>query len=95
MLIHAISEYLHKLLQNGRLASIALLCEFRGVVVVAVYTALMFVIRVLSTKHSRTDGARKMLNVVLAIQGCNVGAAESATTRETEKIEASKVIGFA
>ena len=44
MLIDTVSEDFDKLLQNGGLASIALLRELRRVVVVAVHVAFVFVI---------------------------------------------------
>lgn len=36
-----------------------------------------------------------MFNVVLAIQGCDVGAAKGAATLVTEKVQASEIISFA
>lgn len=83
MLVHTVTEDLHELLQDRGLASITLLSELGGVVIVAVDAALVFVIRVLSTKHSRTDGAREVFNVVLAIQRRDVGAAKCASARKT------------
>lgn len=95
MLVHAVSEDFHKLLQDGRLTSIAFLGELGGVVVVAIDTPLMLIIRVLGTKDRRADGAREMLNVVLAIQSCYVGASQRTAACKAEKIEPSEVVGFA
>jgi len=46
MLINAISEDLHELLQNGRLAAVALLRKSSRVVVVTIDAAIMLVVAV-------------------------------------------------
>lgn len=74
MLVLAVPENLHKLLQDRVLAAVASLCEFGGVMVVAVHVALVLVIAVLSPEDCRTDRAREVLNVVLAIKCGYVGS---------------------
>ena len=80
MLIDTISKDLHKLLEDCCLASIALLRKLCGVMVVTIDTAIVFVVGVLCAEHSRTDGACKVLDVVLSVKGGDVGAAKSAAT---------------
>lgn len=95
MLIRAIAEDLHKLLQNGRLAAVALLREAGGVVVVAVDAALVFVVAVLRAEDGGADAAREVLDVVLAVQGGDVGAPQRAAAGEAQQLEAAEVVGLA
>jgi hypothetical protein len=74
MLILAVSKDFDKLFENGGLTTIAPLGELCGIVIVTVDLRVMFVITVLSAKNRGADRASKVLDVVLAIQCCNVGA---------------------
>jgi hypothetical protein len=67
MLIYSIPEYLHELLQNCCLASVALLRKLRAVMVMAVDTAFVLVVGVLGAKHGWTDRASEMLDVVFPV----------------------------
>lgn len=82
MLVYTVPEDLYELLQDGCLASVALLRKLGGVVIVAINAPLVLVVGVLGTKYSRTHRAREMLNVVLAVQSCYVGAPKCPTTGE-------------
>ena len=55
MLVLSVSEDLNKLLENGRVTSIAPLSELRGVVIMTVHLSVVLVIAVLSAEHGRTD----------------------------------------
>jgi hypothetical protein len=68
MLVLSIAENLHELLQNRSVTAVASLGELRRVVVMAIYFALVLIVRVLCAKNCGTDRAGKMLNVVLAVQ---------------------------
>jgi hypothetical protein len=68
MLIYAIPEDLHELLQDGCLTSVALLRELGGVVVVAVYAAFVLVVGVLRAKYGRAHRTGEVLDVVLSVQ---------------------------
>jgi hypothetical protein len=72
VLVLSIAKYLDKLFQNGNLAAVASLGELRRVVVVAVNVAVVLVVTVLRTKYRITERARKMVNVVLAVQSSDV-----------------------
>ena len=72
MLILPISKDFHKLLENSDLATVALLCELCRVVVVAVDVAVMLVIAVLSAEYRIAEGTSKVVDMVLAVQRCDV-----------------------
>lgn len=55
VLVLSISEYLDKLLEDGRLAAIAPLSESCRVMIMAENVALMFVVAVLGAKDGRAD----------------------------------------
>ena len=55
-----------------------------GIMEMAVDLALMFVIGILRTKNGRTHGTGEMFDVIFAIQGCDVGAAQGTTTLMTK-----------
>lgn len=73
VLIHAIPEDLDELLQDCRLAAIAPLRKARRVVVVAIHTAFMLVVGILSAEDCGTDGAGEVLDVILSVQPKGVG----------------------
>ena len=95
MLINAIAKNLHKLLENRRLASIALLRERGAVVVMAVHITLVLVVGVLRPEDRRADAAGEVLDVVFAVQGRDVGAAQGATAVVAEEVQPFEVVGFA
>lgn len=74
MLVLAVTEDLDKLLKNCRLTSVAFLSKLGGVVIMTVDLSVMLIVAVLSAEDGRTKGARKMVDVVLPLQRCNVGA---------------------
>jgi len=79
MLILTVSEYLDELFQNGCLATVAFRGKLCRVVVVTVNLAAVLVVRILGTKHRRTDTAGKVLDVVFAVKRRDVGATERLT----------------
>lgn len=72
MLVHAISEDFHKLLENSGLTSITLLCEARRVMVVAEDITFVLVVRVGSTEDGRANAAREVLDVIFPVERSNV-----------------------
>ena len=72
VLIDAVPENLHKLLQNRRLATIALLRELRAVVVMAVDVAFVLVVGVLGAEDGGADGAGEVFDVVFAVESCDI-----------------------
>lgn len=94
VLILAIAENLDKLLQDGGVTAVASLSKLGGIMEMAVYLALMLVIGILGAEYRGTYGASKMLDVVLAVQGRDVGAAERTTTFVTEQVQTSEIINF-
>lgn len=95
MLVLAITEDLDKLLENGGMTSMAPLCKLGRIVEMAVDLALVFIVGVLCTEDRWAHGAGEMLNVVLAIQGCNVGATESTTTLVAQKVQSPEIVRLA
>ena len=73
VLILPIPEYLDELLQNGCLATVAFRGKLGRVMIVTVNFAAVLVVRVLGTKHRRADATGKVLNVVFAVERCDVG----------------------
>lgn len=62
-----IAVYLDKLLENGRVASNTLDCKAGGIVPMAKDGAVVLIVRVLGAKEGGTDGACKVLDVVLFV----------------------------
>lgn len=95
MLVLAVTEDLDKLLKNCRLTSVAALSETGGIVEVAVHIAIVLVVAVLSAKHSRAHAARKVVDVVLAIERGDVGASQSSAALMAKQTKSSEVVSFA
>jgi hypothetical protein len=72
MLVLSISEDLDKLFQNRCLTAITPLSELGRVVVVTVDAPLVLVVAVRGAEHRRAYGAGEVLNVVFAIECCDV-----------------------
>ena len=72
MLILAIAEDFNELFQNRCLTAVAPLSELGGVVVVTVDASLVLVVAVGCAEHCGTYGAGKVLNVVFAVERCDV-----------------------
>lgn len=68
MLVLAIAIYLDKLLKDSSPATVAALSELRGVVVVAIHIAIVFVVTVLGAENGRAEGTREMVDMVLAFE---------------------------
>lgn len=86
MLILPVSEDFDKLFENGILAALAALRKFGRIMVMAVHMVFVLIIAIFGTELCRADGAREMLDMVLPVQGGDVGASKSTTTRMTEEI---------
>ena len=84
MLVLAIAEDFHELLQDCRVAAVASLGELGRVVEVTVDLAFVFIVGILCTKDRGTDRTSKMLDVVLAVESGNIGAAQSTAAFMTE-----------
>lgn len=95
MLVLTVSEDLHELLQDGGPASVAPLGKLRRVVVVTVDLPFVFVIAVLRAENGWAHRAREMFNVILSLQGGDVGSPESAAAIEAQQIESAEVVGLA
>ena len=74
MLVLTVPKDLHKLLQNGHLASVAALCELCRVVVVAINVAVMLIIAVLRSKYCVAQRAGKVVDMVFSVEGGDVRA---------------------
>lgn len=74
MLVVAVAENFHELLQYCSVAAIAPLGESRGIMIVTIYIAFMLIVRVLGTEDSWTNRASEMFDVIFAIQGRYIGA---------------------
>lgn len=86
MLILSIAEDFDELLQNCRVTAMTPLSELSGVMVMAIHLAFMLIVGVLSTKHCRTHGASEMFNVIFAIQGRDIRAAQGTTAFMTQQV---------
>jgi hypothetical protein len=78
VLVLAVSEDLDELLKNGGLTTVAALGELGRIVVVAVHLVIVFVVAVLGSKHGRAQGAGKVVDVILALQGGDVRSPQCA-----------------
>lgn len=67
MLVLAVAIDLDELFENRGLASVALLCELSGIVVVTVYTAIVLVIAVLGSEYGVAQGTGEVVDVILAV----------------------------
>lgn len=74
MLVLAIAEDFDELFEDRGVTPVTPLGESGRIVIMTVYISFMFVVGVLSTKDCWTDGAGEMLNMIFAIEGCDVGA---------------------
>jgi hypothetical protein len=72
MLVDSISIDFDKLLENGRLASIATLSKLRRVMVMTVDLSLMLIVAVLGPEYSWTNGAGEVFDMVFPLEGGNV-----------------------
>jgi hypothetical protein len=54
--------------------------------------AFSFIILVMLTEHSRTNGACKMLQVVLFVQGIDMRSTQCSTTLGTEQVKPFEII---
>lgn len=77
------------------MAAVAALRELSGVVVVAVDIAVVFVIAVLSAKDGGTEGAGEVVNVILALESCDIGPSQGSATLVAEQSQAPEIVGFA
>ena len=94
MLVLSVSEDLDELLQDGGMATVALLRKLGGVVIVAVDISFMLVVAVLGPKDRRAKRTCKMVDVVFSIKGGNIGASQCAAALVAEETETSKVISL-
>ena len=60
--------------------------------VVAVYIAFMFVVRVLGTKHGRANGTGEMFDMVFAVKSCDIRASECTAAFVAQEVESSEVV---
>jgi hypothetical protein len=95
MLVLSISKDLDELFQNRCLAAVAPLGELGGVVVVTVDASFVLVVAVRGAENSRAYGAGKVLNVVFAVERCDVGAAQGLPAFVAKQIETPEIICFA
>jgi hypothetical protein len=86
VLILTIAEDFDKLLENGILTSLTALCKFGRIVIMAVHVAFVLVVTIFGSELCRADGTREMLNMVLPVQGGDVGTSKGTATRMAEEI---------
>jgi hypothetical protein len=72
MLVLPISEDFNKLLQNGSLATTTFRGELCRIMIMAINLAVVLIIRILWSKYRRTNTARKVLDMILAVQRSNI-----------------------
>ena len=85
MLVLPVAENLNKLLQDGRLAAVALLGVLSRIVVMAVNITVVFVVAVLGAKYGRAERTCKVIDMILSFQGGDVRATERTTALVTEQ----------
>ena len=95
MLILTVAEYLHELFEDRGLAPVATLCKSCRVVVVAINLPLMLVVIVFRTESCRADGACKVVDVKLSIQGRDIRPSKRPPTSKTKEVQSSKIVGLA
>jgi hypothetical protein len=94
MFILIIAINLDELLENSRLTSCAPNGKPSRVVKVAKDSLIMFIVAVLWSKDSWTDGAGKVLDVKFLAQCGNVATPQCTPAICADEIEPSKVIGL-
>ena len=77
VLVLTIPKDFDKLLQYGSLAAAAALGELRRVVIVTIYLTVVFVIAILRSKHCRAERAGEMVDMILVVEGRDIGPAKS------------------
>jgi len=95
VLVLAVSEDFDELLEDRRLAAIAALGEPGGVVVVAVNLTIVLIVAVLGAKHGRAEGAGKVVNMVLPLQGGDIRPSQGAAALVAEEAKTPEVIRLA
>jgi hypothetical protein len=95
VLVLTVAEDLDKLFEDGGLTPTAALGELGGVVVVAVNVAIVLVIAILGAEHGRAQGAGKVVNVILTLEGRDVGSPQRAAALMAQQLEAAEVVGLA
>jgi hypothetical protein len=95
VLVLAVSEDFNKLLEDCRLAAIAALGKLGRVVVVAVHLAVVLVVAVLGAKDGRAEGAGEVVNMILSLQGGDVGPSQGAAALVAKEAETPEVIRLA
>ena len=63
--------------------------------IMAIHFAFMLVVAILRAEDGGANGASEMLNVVFAIQCCDVGASQSTSAFVAKQVKTSKIVGFA
>jgi hypothetical protein len=95
VLVLAVAKDLDELFENGGLTPTAALGELGGVVVVAVNVAIVLVIAILGAEDGRTQGAGKVVNVILALEGRDVGPPQCSAALMAQQTEPAEVVGLA
>lgn len=95
MLVLAIAVDLDELLEDGCLAAVAALGKLGRVVIVAVNATFMLVVAVRGAEHGGTYRAGEVLDVVFALEGGNVRAAEGLSALVAQQVESAEVVGLA
>lgn len=86
MLIFPVPKDLDKLLEYGRMTAITPLSELCRIVIVAVHLILVFIVAVLSAENRGAYGASEMLNMVFAVQSCDIRPAKGPSTCITKQL---------
>jgi hypothetical protein len=78
VLVLAVSEDFDKLLENRGLTPIAALSKPRRVMVMAINVSFVFIVAILGTEHGRANRTGEVLDMIFALQSCDVGSPKSA-----------------
>jgi hypothetical protein len=95
MLVLAVAKYLDKLLKNRGMAAITSLGKLSRVVEMTVDLAVMFVVAVRGTEDRRAHRAGEVVDMVFAVQGCDVGRAQGLSALVAEEAQPPEVVSFA
>jgi len=72
MLILPVPEDLHKLFEDRGVTSVTSLRKLRRVMEMTEDLPIVLVVTILRSKNGRTYGTGEVIDVVFAIQGCNI-----------------------
>jgi hypothetical protein len=95
MLCRPIPRDFDELFENRALTPMTSNGELRAIMEMTVHFSLVFIVRILRSKHSVAKRTRKVFDMVLFIERSDVRPPQGRSTGGAEEIDATKVVCFA